>query len=75
MLKFYGFITERLFIMVLKMQYGRQRGTYMCTYLSRHKYENIEPKRFAILKMPENCWKNGSVWMSKGASCKTFFSK
>ena len=27
----------------------------MCTYLSRHKYENIEPKRFAILKMPENC--------------------
>ena len=56
MLKFYGFITERLFIMVLKMQYGRQRGTYtMRTYLSRHKYENIEPKRFAILKMPENC--------------------
>ena len=49
MLKFYGFITERLFIMVLKMQYGRQRGTYMCTYLSRHKYENIEPKRFAQL--------------------------
>ena len=28
-------------------------------HLSRHKYENIEPKIFAMLKMPENYYKNG----------------
>ena len=34
-------------------------------HLSRHKYENIEPKIFAMLKMPENYYKK----MAHSAVC------